>query len=105
MWPTQNFDYRRAHIGGGYAKGTQGVVPSQAKEKSLGTNKAENFFSQLKRSLDGTHHAVSGKHLGRYVSEFDFRYSTHQMTDEDRMVLLMSQVPGRRLSYRPLTSG
>ena len=36
-------------------------------DKSLGTNKAENFFSQLKRSLDGTHHHVSPEHLQRYA--------------------------------------
>ena len=31
------------------------------------TNRAEGFFSQLKRSLDGTHHHVSHEHLHRYV--------------------------------------
>jgi hypothetical protein len=33
------------------------------------TNKAENFFSQLTRSLDGTFHHVSVEHLPRYLSE------------------------------------
>jgi transposase-like protein len=33
------------------------------------TNQAENFFSQLKRSLDGTHHHVSREHLHRYLAE------------------------------------
>jgi transposase-like protein len=45
------------------------------------TNKAENYFSQLKRSIDGTHHSLSRRHLQRYLWEFDFRYSTHKMTD------------------------
>ena len=31
-------------------------------ERSNGTNKAEIYFSQLKRSLDGTHHHVSVEH-------------------------------------------
>ena len=44
----------------------------------VSTNKAENFFSQLKRSIDGTHHSVSKAHLQRYLGEFDFRYSTRQ---------------------------
>jgi len=39
------------------------------------TNTIEGFWSQLKRSLDGTHHCVSRKYLGRYVDEFSFRYS------------------------------
>jgi len=38
------------------------------------TNQIENYFSQLKRSLDGTHHHVSKKHLARYLAEFDYRY-------------------------------
>lgn len=39
------------------------------------TNPIEGFWSQLKRSIDGTHHAVSPKHLQHYVDEFSFRYS------------------------------
>ena len=37
-----------------------------------------DYFSQLKRSLDGTHHKVSREHLDRYLAEFDFRHSTPQ---------------------------
>lgn len=39
------------------------------------TNTIEGFWSQLKRSLDGTYHAVSPKHLQKYVDEFSFRYN------------------------------
>ena len=31
----------------------------------IGTNVAESYFSQFKRSLDGTHHHVSKEHLHR----------------------------------------
>ncbi len=31
----------------------------------VSTNMVEGYFSQLKRSLDGTHHRVSREHLGR----------------------------------------
>jgi transposase-like protein len=68
----------------------------------VSTNQAENFFSQLKRSIDGTHHHVSTAHLLRYLAEFDFRFSTCQDSDTARMRRLMQQVAGRRLSYRPL---
>ncbi len=68
-------------------------------EKSKGTNKAENYFSQLKRSIDGTHHHVSKEHLGRYLAEFDFRHSSHRMTDTQRVDKLMRMVAGRRLMY------
>lgn len=39
------------------------------------TNTIEGFWSQLKRSLDGTYHAVSPKYLQNYVDEFTFRYN------------------------------
>src|SRR5271163_4769056 len=42
---------------------------------------AEGYFSQLKRSLDGTYHHVSVEHLPRYLAEFEYRYSTCKMSD------------------------
>jgi len=67
---------------------------------NVSTNKAENFFSQLKRSIDGTHHHVSVEHLPRYLAEFDYRYSTRKMSDTARMKALMGRVGGRRLTYK-----
>jgi transposase-like protein len=67
---------------------------------SNGTNLAENYFSQLKRSLDGTHHHVSERHLPRYLAEFDFRYTFCTDSDTARMNRLMGRVGGRRLRYR-----
>ena len=64
-------------------------------------HQAENYFSQLKRSIDGTHHHVSREHLHRYLAEFDYRYSTCKMTDTERVGRLMRQVAGRRLRYEP----
>jgi hypothetical protein len=49
--------------------------------RCITTNAAEGYFSQLKRSLDGTHHHVSREHLQRYLDEFDFRYSTRKLSD------------------------
>lgn len=39
------------------------------------TNTIEGFWSQLKRSVDGTYHAVSPKYLQSYIDEFVFRYN------------------------------
>jgi hypothetical protein len=69
-------------------------------EKSHGTNKAENFFSQLKRSLDGTHHCVSVEHLDRYVTEFAFRHSTCHVNDTVRMNQLMGMLGNKRMTYK-----
>jgi len=64
------------------------------------TNRAEGYFAQLKRSLDGTHHHISRTHLPRYLAEHDFRYSTCKMNDADRMALVVEQADGRRLTYK-----
>jgi transposase-like protein len=58
------------------------------------TNHAETYFSQLKRSLDGTHHHVSVEHLHRYLAEFDFRYTTCKDTDMERVEHLVGRVGG-----------
>jgi len=59
-----------------------------------------DYFSQLKRSLDGTHHKVSREHLDRYLAEFDFRHSTRKASDTERMAMLGQRIGGRRLTYR-----
>lgn len=68
------------------------------------TNQVEAYFGQLKRSIDGTHHAVSREHLHRYLAQHDFLRSTFRMDDSDRMRILVEQTGGRRLTYKPLTS-
>jgi transposase len=39
------------------------------------TNTIEGYWSQLKRSIDGTYHSVSPKYLQQYLNEFSFRYN------------------------------
>lgn len=39
------------------------------------TNTIEGFWSQLKRSINGTYHSVSPKYLQSYVNEFSYRYN------------------------------
>ena len=63
------------------------------------TNTVEGYFSQLKRSIDGTHHHVSKRHLPKYLGEFDFRYSTRKMTDGERTALTIKRAEGKRLRY------
>lgn len=74
-------------------------------ETVITSNHAEGYFSQLKRSLDGTHHHVSAEHLPRYLAEFDFKYSTRKLSDSARLQMMVNQAEGRRLTYRPLTDG
>lgn len=63
-------------------------------------NTAEGFFSQLKRSIDGTHHHVSAKHLHRYLAEFDYRYNARKVKDGERTVSAIQRMSGKRLTYR-----
>ena len=67
----------------------------------VSTNLAEGYFSQLKRSIDGTHHNISVKHMDRYLANFDFMYSTCRQTDDQRVRRLIRQVDGY-LSYKQL---
>lgn len=39
------------------------------------TNTIEGFWGQMKRSISGTHHAVSPKYLQSYVNQFVFLYN------------------------------
>ncbi|MGI8755470.1 MAG: IS1595 family transposase [Acidimicrobiales bacterium] len=81
----------------------QGEYTRRSTRGTVTSNQAESFFSQLKRSIDGTHHKVSSVHLHRYLAEFDFRHSTRRLSDSKRMDMFMGQTGDRRLSYRPLT--
>lgn len=42
------------------------------------TKAAEGFFGNGKRSLEGTHHAVSKKYLPLYRAELDYKYNTRK---------------------------
>ena len=72
------------------------------------TNGLENFWSLLKRGLKGTYVAVEPFHLERYVDEQVFRYNNratrdNPLDDTDRFMLAISQVAGKRLTYKELT--
>ena len=101
-----NSDSLKGYIAIGADMAGHGVVNHLADEyvrDGITTNEAEGCFSQLKRSIDGTHHHVSVEHLDRYLAEFDYRYSTRALSDGERMADLIDRGAGRRLSYRPLT--
>ena len=72
------------------------------------TQGIENFWSLLKRGLNGTYVAVEPFHLSRYVDEQAFRFNNRStkdnpLTDADRFALALSQISGKRLTYAELT--
>jgi len=64
------------------------------------TNTAEGFISLLKRGIVGTFHHVGKGHLGKYVSEFEFRYNARKVEDKDRPALIVTGGEGKRLTYK-----
>ncbi len=74
------------------------------------TNGIENFWSRLKRGLNGTYVSVEPFHLFRYIDEQAFRYNNrggkkkeNRITDFDRFSLLSSMLANKRLTYAELT--
>ena len=69
-------------------------------------NGMENFWSLLKRGLNGTYVAVEPFHLSRYIDEI-FRYNNratkdNPLNDSDRFDLAVRQIVGKRLQYKEL---
>ena len=71
------------------------------------TQGLENFWALLKRGLKGTYIAVEPFHLDRYVGEQVFRYNNratkdNPLTDADRFAVTVTQIVGKRLTYKEL---
>ena len=71
-------------------------------------NGVENFWSLLKRGLNGTYVSVEPFHLSRYVDEQIFRYNNratkdNPLNDADRFDAAVRQIVGKRLTYSALT--
>jgi transposase-like protein len=73
------------------------------------TNGMKNFWSLLKRGLNGTYVAVEPFHLFRYIDEQVFRYNNrkdddgNKLSDSDRFQLALSQIAGKRLTFAEVT--
>ena len=72
------------------------------------TNGLENFWSLLKRGINGTYVSVEPFHLFRYLDEQTFRYNNratedNPLNDSDRFSYAMSHIVGKRLTYAGLT--
>lgn len=67
------------------------------------TNGVENFWSHFKRTIIGTYHQISPKHLQRYSDESAFRYNTRKLTQSERFNYNLKKCEGR-LTYKDLIS-
>jgi transposase-like protein len=72
-------------------------------ERLIHTNTVEGFYSIFKRGMRGVYQHCKEKHLHRYLSEFDFRYSNRIAVGVDdlaRAELALKGVVGKRLKYK-----
>jgi transposase-like protein len=70
---------------------------------TITTNTVEGYYSIFKRGMKGVYQHCSEKHLHRYLSEFDFRYSNRValgVNDGERRTLAIKGAAGKRLTYR-----
>jgi hypothetical protein len=71
--------------------------------RNVTTNTVEGYYSIFKRGMKGVYQHCSEKHLHRYLSEFDFRYS-HRVAlgidDAARADKALKGAAGKRLTYR-----
>jgi transposase-like protein len=66
---------------------------------NVDTNRLENFWSLLKRSIKGTYVSVEPFHLFRYLDEQSFRYNERKLTGQERFVKVLGSIAGKRLTY------
>jgi transposase-like protein len=70
------------------------------------TNTVEGYYSIFKRGMKGVYQHCAEKHLHRYLSEFDFRYSNRValgVDDQVRAEKALQGIVGKRLTYRSPT--
>lgn len=66
------------------------------------TNGIENFWSHLKRGIDGIYHSISKEHLQSYVDEFVLRFNTRKFGTQQRFDFVLSAISDTRLTYENL---
>ncbi len=100
-------DDHGAYRGLGLSDYEHKVVNHSAKQYVDGlahTNGIESVWSVLKRSIHGTWHHVSVKHLQRYINEASFRLNEGncEVDTVERMRSLANGMKGKRIPYREL---
>jgi transposase-like protein len=67
------------------------------------TNGMENFWSLLKRGINGTYVSVEPFHLFRYLDEQVYRFNNRKLTDGERFSIAVDGIVGKRLTWDALT--
>jgi transposase-like protein len=103
-------DALMSYIGLDYQGYKHAVIDHAEKyvDGQIHTNGLENFWSLLKRGINGTYVSVEPFHLFRYLDEQVWRYNNratkdNPMNDSDRFSLAVSQIVGKRLTFAEVT--
>jgi transposase-like protein len=86
-----------------YVRYTNAVTFPDGKPYVIHTNTVEGYFSIFKRGMKGVYQHCSERHLHRYLSEFDFRYSNRVrlgIDDVERTERALKGIVGKRLTYK-----
>jgi transposase-like protein len=67
------------------------------------TNGLENFWSLLKRGINGTYVSIEPFHLFRYLDERSFRFNNRKLTDAQVFDIATKGMVGKRLTYAEVT--
>ena len=104
VYTDEHRGYNRLH---GYERGTVNHGDKQyVGAGDIHINSAESMWAVLKRSIYGTWHHVSVKHLDRYVNEATFRLNEGnvQYHTLDRLASFVESTFGSRITYEELTA-
>lgn len=80
-------------------------VNHSSKEFAVGqnhTNTIEGAWSHLKLSIRAIYIGVSPKHLQKYCAEYEYRYNTRELKDNERFDKWFGFVNGKNLAYKQL---
>ena len=67
------------------------------------TNGLENFWSLLKRGINGTYVSVEPFHLFRYLDEQAYRYNNRKMSEAERFDIAVKGIVGKRFTFAEVT--
>ena len=85
-----------------YDHGTVKHSVGEYVDEQIHTNGMESFWATLKRSINGTYHKMSKKHLQRYVNQFCAKHNARDMDTMEQMQYVVAGMVGKRLMYRDL---
>ncbi|HEY1881407.1 MAG TPA: IS1595 family transposase [Candidatus Cybelea sp.] len=66
------------------------------------TNTIENFWSCLKRTINGTYICPKTFHMEAYVDEQAWRFNNRELADSARLNVALEGVEGKRITYKEL---